>query len=43
MQTEARPSGEIYLCVPDPQAADHRWHTDAQLRSVCGAIEDAAA
>jgi tRNA (mo5U34)-methyltransferase len=42
MRVTARPGDEIYLCVPDPLVAAHRWHTDAQLRSVTDAIEFAS-
>lgn len=34
----ARPAGEIWLCEPDPGIAAERWHTDAQLESLLGAI-----
>jgi tRNA (mo5U34)-methyltransferase len=36
----ARPAGEIYVCEPDPDAAAQRWHSDAQLESLLGAIGD---
>jgi tRNA (mo5U34)-methyltransferase len=34
----ARPAGEIWLCEPDPGIAAERWHTDAQLESLLGAV-----
>jgi tRNA (mo5U34)-methyltransferase len=38
LRVTARPAGEIYLCEPDPQVAAERWHTDAQLQSLLGAV-----
>ena len=36
LRIEARPGHEIYVCVPDPQAAQLRQGYAAQLRSACG-------
>ena len=38
LRVTARPADEIYLCEPDPEGAAARWHTDAQLESLLGAI-----
>lgn len=34
----ARPAGENWLCKPDPEDRPERWHTDARLKSLPGAI-----